>query len=92
MKLINYPEPSTWSELLKRPVMSTEGLFDTVRGYSERFAAKKRARGLVDYSDLEHKALELLVDGDGQIRGLYEGTKDKDIDKLINDIDRLMHE
>lgn len=31
MKLITYPEPSQWKELLKRPVMNTEALFDMVR-------------------------------------------------------------
>lgn len=42
--------------------------------------------------DFIHTQWFSLVDGDGQIRGLYEGTKDKDIEKLIGDIDRLMHE
>lgn len=42
--------------------------------------------------DFVHTQWFALVDGDGQIRGLYEGTKDKDIDKLIKDIDQLMHE
>lgn len=42
--------------------------------------------------DFIHTQWFALVDGDGQIRGLYEGTKDKDIDKLIGEIDRLMHE
>ena len=32
MKVIEYPERKQWDELLKRPVMETEGLFDTVRG------------------------------------------------------------
>lgn len=42
--------------------------------------------------DFVHTQWFALVDGEGQIRGLYEGTKNKDIDKLISDIDRLMHE
>ncbi len=42
--------------------------------------------------DFVHTQWFALVDGDGQIRGLYEGTKDKDVEKLINDIDRLIHE
>ena len=42
--------------------------------------------------DFIHTQWFALVDGDAQIRGLYEGTKDKDIEKLIKDIDRLMHE
>ncbi len=31
MILVDYPEKSKWVELLKRPVMNTESLFDTVR-------------------------------------------------------------
>lgn len=31
MKLITYPEPSQWADLLKRPALNTEVLFDTVR-------------------------------------------------------------
>ncbi len=36
MKLINYPDRSEWTELLKRPVLNTENLFDTVRGIIDR--------------------------------------------------------
>ncbi len=42
--------------------------------------------------DFIHTQWFALVDGDGHIRGLYEGTKVKDVDKLIADIDRLMQE
>lgn len=42
--------------------------------------------------DFIHTQWFALVDGDGQIRGLYEGTKDKGIEKLIKEIDQLMHE
>lgn len=42
--------------------------------------------------DFIHTQWFALVDGEGRIRGLYEGTKVKDVDKLIADIDRLMHE
>ena len=31
MKLIKYPDRSQWDEILKRPVLNTESLFDTVR-------------------------------------------------------------
>lgn len=31
MKLIKYPSKEQWSELLKRPTLNTENLFDTVR-------------------------------------------------------------
>ena len=36
MKLITNPEPSQWAELLKRPVMNVENLFDTVRSIIDR--------------------------------------------------------
>lgn len=40
MKLITYPEPSQWEELLQRPVMHTEALFDTVREVMTRVKAE----------------------------------------------------
>lgn len=36
MILLNNPERSQWEELLKRPTLNTENLFDTVRGIIER--------------------------------------------------------
>lgn len=42
--------------------------------------------------DFVHTQWFALVDKAGQIRGLYEGTKKQDVDKLIDDIDRLMEE
>ena len=41
-------------------------LFDAVRRYDERFCEKKRKRGLVDFNDLEHGALRLLIGEDGE--------------------------
>lgn len=42
--------------------------------------------------DFVHTQWFALVDKQGRIRGLYEGTKKQDVDKLITDIDRLMEE
>lgn len=42
--------------------------------------------------DFVHTQWFALVDKAGQIRGLYEGTKQPDVDRLIVDIDRLMEE
>lgn len=36
MILINTPQPSQWADLLKRPALNTENLFDTVRGIIDR--------------------------------------------------------
>ncbi|WP_089891326.1 SCO family protein [Chitinophaga arvensicola] len=42
--------------------------------------------------DFVHTQWFALVDKAGQIRGLYEGTKQQDVNRLITDIDRLMEE
>ena len=41
MKLIKYPSKEQWAELLKRPALNTENLFDTVR----TIISKVRAEG-----------------------------------------------
>ncbi len=41
-------------------------LFETVRRYAVRFTEKKQKRGLVDFGDLEHYALLLLIGEDGE--------------------------
>ena len=48
----------------------TSALFQVVRRYSARFSELKKKRRMLDFSDLEHKALELLVlrGEDGQFR------------------------
>lgn len=39
MKLIKYPDRSQWNEILKRPVLETENLFDTVHNIINRVRA-----------------------------------------------------
>lgn len=39
MKLIKYPDRSQWNEILKRPVLETENLFDIVRNIINRVRA-----------------------------------------------------
>ena len=39
MILISNPDKSQWQEILKRPVMNTENLFDTVRSVIDRVKA-----------------------------------------------------
>jgi histidinol dehydrogenase len=36
MELIDYPERDSWKEILRRPVLNTESLHDTVRGIIDR--------------------------------------------------------
>lgn len=50
MKLIKYPSKEQWAELLKRPALNTESLFDTVR----TIINKVRAEG--DKAVLEYEA------------------------------------
>ena len=42
------------------------GLFALVRDFEAAYAAEKARRGLVDFSDLEHMTVKLLVGEDGQ--------------------------
>lgn len=41
MILISNPDKSQWQEILKRPVMNTENLFDTVRSVIDRVKAEE---------------------------------------------------
>lgn len=43
-----------------------EVLTDLAQAFSEGFAAKKREKNLVDFNDLEHMALEILLEGQGE--------------------------
>lgn len=44
MILISNPDKSQWQEILKRPVMNTENLFDTVRSVIDRVKERSRKR------------------------------------------------
>ena len=51
MKLINNPDRSQWAEILKRPVMNTENLFDTVRSVIDR-VKEEGDRAVLDYEEI----------------------------------------
>ena len=61
MKLINNPDRSQWAEILKRPVMNTENLFDTVRGIIDRVKSDGD-RAVLAVTEAELKEAETLVD------------------------------
>lgn len=74
MILITNPDRTQWTELLKRPVMNTENLFDTVRGIIDRVKAEgdcavlryeeqfdKVALGALTVTEEEQKEAEALV-------------------------------
>ena len=50
MNLITNPDKSQWAELLKRPVMNTENLFDTVRSVIDR-VKEEGDRAVLDYEE-----------------------------------------
>ncbi len=61
MILINYPNQAEWAELLKRPVMNTESLFDTVRGIIDRVKAEGDRAVLEMEEKFDKVALSSLV-------------------------------
>lgn len=50
MILIGNPDKSQWQEILKRPVMNTENLFDTVRSVIDR-VEEEGDRAVLDYEE-----------------------------------------
>ena len=50
MILISNPDKSQWQEILKRPVMNTENLFDTVRSVIDR-VKEEGDRAVLDYEE-----------------------------------------
>lgn len=68
MILITNPDKSRWSEILKRPVMNTENLFDTVRSVIDRVKAEGD-RAVLDYEERFDKVtLASLVVSDGELQ------------------------
>ena len=49
---------------LSRPAV--QALMDLVLDFQKAYAGEKRRRGLLDFSDLEHFAVKLLLDGEGK--------------------------
>lgn len=43
-------------------------LFDLTRKFMRRYAEKKEERNLIDFNDLEHLALKILIKGEGETR------------------------
>ena len=50
MNLITNPDKSQWAELLKRPMMNTENLFDTVRAIIDRVKTEGD-RAVLEYEE-----------------------------------------
>ena len=56
MILISNPDKSQWQEILKRPVMNTENLFDTVRSVIDR-VKEEGDRAVLDYEEKFNKVV-----------------------------------
>ena len=56
MILISNPDKSLWQEILKRPVMNTENLFDTVRSVIDR-VKEEGDRAVLDYEEKFDKVM-----------------------------------
>lgn len=56
MKLIKYPSKEQWAEILQRPAMNTENLFDTVRAIIDRVKAEGD-KAVIDYEATFDKAV-----------------------------------
>ena len=50
-----------WQQL-KEMAPAVKGLVNTTRLFAEAFSARKREEGVLDFNDMEHFALEILVD------------------------------
>lgn len=66
MKLINNPDRSQWAELLKRPTLNTENLFDTVRGIIDRVRAEGDAAVLALEEQFDKVKLDSLAVSDDE--------------------------
>lgn len=56
MKLIKYPSKEQWAEILQRPALNTESLFDTVRSIIDRVKAEGD-KAVIDYEATFDKAV-----------------------------------
>lgn len=56
MKQIKYPSREQWTDILKRPALNTESLFDTVRGIINRVRAEGDA-AVIEYEATFDKAI-----------------------------------
>ena len=66
MKQINNPDRSQWAELLKRPTLNTENMFDTVRGIIDRVRAEGDAAVLALEEQFDKVKLTSLAVSDDE--------------------------
>ncbi len=64
---------------------AVRGLFALVEDFSAAYAALKRERGVLDFADLEHKAVELLVGEDGAPTELAEQWANRFTEVMVDE-------
>ena len=68
---------------LSRPVV--EALMDLTADFLRSYAAEKARRGVLDFSDLEHMAVRLLLDGEGRPTPLARSWWDRFDEVLVDE-------
>ena len=63
----------------------SRGAFEAVRRFSARFSELKRSKGMLDYNDLEHMALKLLIGEDGKPTQLARELSERFEEVLVDE-------
>lgn len=77
-------ENSSW-QFLRAEKMYTHTL-----AQKQYFVSALEDKTAVDAGGFVHSGAFVLVDKNQHIRGVYDGTKEEEVDKLINDIEKLL--
>lgn len=65
-KELFYQSPEEMAEDIKRMSVPVRELVQLTREFAERYTAKKREESIIDFNDMEHFALQILVDEDDE--------------------------
>ncbi len=75
-KNLHYADESGFESLFKEGIIITNSLIRFVISYMKLFDTKKRDKGIISFSDMEHMALQILVNEDGSPTETAESYKD----------------
>ena len=77
MKLITNPDKSQWDDLLRRPVLETEHLFDTVRSLIDRVRREGDRAVLACEEQFDHVRLDSLAVTDAEMQEAAQLVSDE---------------
>ena len=77
MKLITNPDKSQWDDLLRRPVLETEHLFDTVRSLIDRVRREGDRAVLACEKQFDHVRLDSLAVTDAEMQEAAQLVSDE---------------